>query len=708
MSEQQPRQRRRKVTLACEPCRERKARCDGVKPLCSTCRRRQLGIEQCIYQVGNARTACSDDYTKSLHDRIRQLEQACTAHGINPDTLQNVHVDRQVYTQSQAELDAVVMGISQGQILTPLSSSANESIESSTNARRVTAMGTATSEEGIAQCRDTSQAFYGSSSAASFLNEACGTASPLLARQASRHSQAATLQNPSVFNGMEKFVLPPRALADHLKERYFKRAYYLYPIFDKDAFEHAYESLWLPSGRTSTVDEYRHLGLGEDPTSIAFHSSLNAIFALGCIFSDLSKAAKTTAYELFFSRSKQNIGLDLLDLNDLSVVQTLLLVALVLQGTPFPDRCWNAVGMACRVAQGLGLHSIPPYDQHESRLWQIRRRTWHGCIVLDTLVSMTFGRPTMITNLSALAVPESMTFDVQSVEGIAKTKLHFQNESVRLSIILDSMLSKVYKPWQCRVPDDGQNLMSHTNTACQSMDIFVELHRRLQAFESSVPSSLSWTKPITMESISPEDDKILAIQRNVLHARFIYLRVMLYRPILTQLLASDASDDADDGLHSSFKRDGARTCVNSAIRLINLVHDTFRTEKTGAWWWNSLYAWTASLVLMTCRLCPSLWATLDHVGVAESWEKCHAVLEALSSFSLSVRKSFDLLLKMHQTITIGQEDHGSNEDPEQNPVHELLDTVLEGDLSLQDALTLSFPFDSDTMGFQYWEAASLG
>jgi hypothetical protein len=155
------------------------------------------------------------------------------------------------------------------------------------------------------------------------------------------------------------------------------------------------------------------------------------------------------------------------------------------------------------------------------------------------------------------------------------------------------------------------------------------------------------------------------------HISFIYLRVMLYRPILTQLLASDASDDADEGLHSSFKRDGARTCVNSAIRLINLVHDTFRTDTTEAWWWNSLcnYAFftcthwltdavdacTASLVLMTCRLCPSLWATLDQAGVVESWEKCHEVLEALSSFSLSIRKSFDLLLKMHQTIAMRQE-----------------------------------------------------
>lgn len=60
MPQEPTHQRRRKVTLACEPCRERKARCDGTKPLCSTCRRRALGIEQCVYKAGNARTACSD------------------------------------------------------------------------------------------------------------------------------------------------------------------------------------------------------------------------------------------------------------------------------------------------------------------------------------------------------------------------------------------------------------------------------------------------------------------------------------------------------------------------------------------------------------------------------------------------------------------------------------------------------------------------
>ncbi|UPK97432.1 hypothetical protein LCI18_008367 [Fusarium solani-melongenae] len=707
MPEQEPRQRRRKVTLACEPCRERKARCDGVKPLCSTCRRRSLGIEQCVYKVGNARTACSDDYTKALHERIRRLEQVCALHGIDPDALPDAPNEQPVNTQSQAQLDAIVMGTSQGQTLTPLSSAANEGMESSNNSRRVTAMGTTTVEEDIGQSHDTTQSFYGSSSAASFLKEACGTVNPPLSCQTSRNPQVATSEPPSLYSGIENLVLPPRPLADHLKERYFQQVYYLYPLFDKEAFEHAYELLWLPSGQASSPEEYRDLGLGEDATTIAFYSSLNAIFALGCIFSDLSTAAKTTAYEVFFNRSKQNIGLDLLDMNDLSAVQTLLLVALVLQGTPFPERCWNAVGVACRMAQGLGLHTMPKYDAQESRVRQIRRRTWHGCVVLDTLVSMTLGRPTMITNLSTLAVPGSMDFNIQNAEGREKMKLQFQLETVRLSIILDSILSRVYQPWQCRLLHDEQSLASHADTACQSMDTFVELQGRLQAFELSVATFLSWKTPLTTESISPEVSNLLALQRNVLHARFTYIGLMLYRPILTQLLSSDVLGDVDYDLQSSFKRDGARACVRSAVRLINLVHDTFRTDTTEAWWWNGLYACTASLVLMTCRLCPSLWATLDQSAVVESWEKCHAVLEDISPFSLSIRKSFDLLLKISQTITARQQDCATNENFEQNLVHEMLDSVLEGDLSLQEALTISFPFDTDTMVFPGWEGINL-
>ncbi|KAI1066262.1 hypothetical protein LB506_008133 [Fusarium annulatum] len=152
------------------------------------------------------------------------------------------------------------------------------------------------------------------------------------------------------------------------------------------------------------------------------------------------------------------------------------------------------------------------------------------------------------------------------------------------------------------MPHDDHGAGSQTDMSSQSMDVFAELQGKLRAFELGLPSFLSWHGRINRDTIPPHEATILAIQRNVLQSRtdaflrdylpngirFTYLQVMLYRPILSQLLALNTSQDASDDLHSSFKHDGARACVRSSIQLINLVHETFRTETAEAWWWNSL------------------------------------------------------------------------------------------------------------------------
>lgn len=54
--------RRHKIPLACEPCRVRKSRCNGCKPICSTCERRGLPLDRCVYKIEqNARTASNDE-----------------------------------------------------------------------------------------------------------------------------------------------------------------------------------------------------------------------------------------------------------------------------------------------------------------------------------------------------------------------------------------------------------------------------------------------------------------------------------------------------------------------------------------------------------------------------------------------------------------------------------------------------------------------
>lgn len=116
---------------------------------------------------------------------------------------------------------------------------------------------------------------------------------------------------------------------------------------------------------------------------MVFHCALNAIFALACHFSDIPPADREATSDMFFQKTKSFLGIGLIEHNSLCVVQTLLIVALYLQSTAFPDRCWNSVGIACRLAQGLGLHVDESDGKGSSLEAEVRRRTWYCCVILD-------------------------------------------------------------------------------------------------------------------------------------------------------------------------------------------------------------------------------------------------------------------------------------------------------------------------------------
>lgn len=44
-----------KLTIACELCRVRKSKCDGVRPTCGPCSKRKTTIESCTYAEGKSR-----------------------------------------------------------------------------------------------------------------------------------------------------------------------------------------------------------------------------------------------------------------------------------------------------------------------------------------------------------------------------------------------------------------------------------------------------------------------------------------------------------------------------------------------------------------------------------------------------------------------------------------------------------------------------
>ena len=136
------------------------------------------------------------------------------------------------------------------------------------------------------------------------------------------------------------------------------------------------------------------------PCLIADYCILNIIFALTCRVTKTRAIEKQEAFsDVFFQRALQLLQLDMIDAGSSTLLQALLLLGQYLQSSEWPHRCWAVVGLAIRVAQGLGMHILGTsrrFKNHRDR--ELARRLWHSCVFMDRSASLctkkTFGQMT--------------------------------------------------------------------------------------------------------------------------------------------------------------------------------------------------------------------------------------------------------------------------------------------------------------------------
>ena len=282
------------------------------------------------------------------------------------------------------------------------------------------------------------------------------------------------------------YVLPPRQVADSLMALYWKIVYPLYPYVDRYEIETAYQSLW-----TGHYDEPMFLCM------------LNIIFALSCQLSDTIKPEQREASaDVFFLRAKETLDCNMWQAGSIQSVQAFLLLALYLQSTNDPHQCWIVVGLAIRTAQSLGLH-LPETSEVVSspRIRELLRKVWHGCVLMDRFLSMTYGRPAMIGKRSAAAVPLPAAIDEHYLSGDPNRRdsqpenqpsiLDFFIESLGLYRILNEVLLNVYAAdpqaganideWGCFFPRRYDEERSFS---------FLDLDRALTLWERGLPCHL--------------------------------------------------------------------------------------------------------------------------------------------------------------------------------------------------------------------------
>jgi hypothetical protein len=363
--------KRQKIALACDICRARKVKCDGLLP-CGLCARRKDKGVGCAYNRDKEKPVGL--YNRTDHASFRERQ------GPRSPSLLSSSLDGSLLTPLAYKPPPTQQNV----INISASPALPENIPSPGGPQGEKSRGI-DSMTGVVGDESASQEFFGSSSAGSFMRQIKSAIDVKIGLPQKRGSEAGASKSslfqmspPTQRTGMNEenvdYVLPSRKTADGLVGVYWTLVHPLYPFLNRQMFEDAYESIW--SGSSPNTDERMLM------------CTMNVIFALGCQLSESIRPERREANaKVYFKRAQDLLRLDLWDIGSTELIQCLLLMGQYLQSTNTPHQCWMVVGHAVRVAQSLGFH-LPEssYGLQSPLERELARRIWHGCILMDRCV----------------------------------------------------------------------------------------------------------------------------------------------------------------------------------------------------------------------------------------------------------------------------------------------------------------------------------
>jgi hypothetical protein len=362
------------------------------------------------------------------------------------------------------------------------------------------------------------EGFFGSSSAGTFMQSVKRMVEEKLGGtpQSGNHSHIPLLVPGHTSREISAdYVLPPRKKTDSLMASYWKYVHVLYPYLDKAQMQEDYERIWR-----------RHDSISEERS---FMCLFNIMLALSSqVEESMAPEERGGSADVFYRRARAL--LDVVETGSVRLVQSFLLLGQYFQSTNEPHPCWVFVGLGIRTAQSLGLH-LPETSQgvSDKRTGEILRRVWHGCVFMDRVLSMTYGRPCLIGSRTARPVPLPLPMDDEllsqsyvqqrSSQAQKPSLIDFYVFSLRLYEILHDVLLNFYftDVQQCQSKDGLYDEYFGSSSSNGSQSSVFELERRLLSWENSIPDHLRICN-------CPRDgDKgaVLYRQAVILHQRYI-------------------------------------------------------------------------------------------------------------------------------------------------------------------------------------------
>ena len=431
--------------------------------------------------------------------------------------------------------------------------------------------------------------------------------------------------------------LPSRQLADHLVDIYFRYFHIIYPYLHEPTFRQEYEQTWAPGGKVSFL----------------WHSQLNIVFALASHFIDAESMGiiDEGLGVSFFRLSKSLLDARILEVGSLRMVQNLLLMGVYLQSTGRQNVCYNVIGLAVRVSQGLALHLEPPNKPKDCLKTELERRLWWACVTLDSAVSMQNGRPASIPEDCYDRHMPSEVDDCYIFEDHIEPQPHdipsyisFFIQTIELYKSLNLVLKSVYHPTK------------------KELGVSYYQHRWLDCAMVCAEDMYSWMRalpPHLHPSGSHAQDNRFIRQRNILKARYLNIRVLMSRPSLlafapTRKMSREGgeSEIRPGGLLETTTLNTALICVNSAQKLLQLF-GTSDKKHLGLPWSNIFYSYSAATVLLAAKCCPLVFSRCDTETLERSWQQGIAILESYKNTNIGSERCLRTLKFLLERLPAG-------------------------------------------------------
>jgi transcriptional regulatory protein GAL4 len=312
-------------------------------------------------------------------------------------------------------------------------------------------------------------------------------------------------------------------------EAYFQTYHVSYPIVHEATFKAQFmEVVPRPKGK-------------------AWQVLLHIIAALGSFGSSMTTPEVDVA---LFEAAKARMSIDMLETGNIVLVQALTLISNYVQKRNKPNSGYNYLGLAKRMAMGIGLHKeFPAWHSHPMRL-ETRRRVYWCLYVFDVGATITFSRP--------LDLPQD-GIEIQLPLNVADSDITINTK---------------------RYPNELQETTLYTHVRCQAQfhlatsGIYAKListpfptaEVMLQADDSHL---VKWLQELP--SYYREGASVAAkyqLSHSILQWRWRNFRILMYRPFLMRRFMTKNRS----ALPTSTAEDSAiQRCLEAAAESIQLI-----------------------------------------------------------------------------------------------------------------------------------------